>query len=82
MVIKRISPFVPAINHKSLYHTLFESQLSYCISAWGIASKSYSNEIFTIQKTAIKLGTYSVTMIAFKTSSVPQHAPVPMMNNN
>ena len=47
-----------------------------------MASKSYSDEIFTIQKTAIKLGTYSVTMIAFKTSYVPQHAPVPMKNNN
>ena len=53
-VIKRISPFVPSINHKSLYHTLFESHLSYCISAWGMASKRYIDEIFTIQKTAIR----------------------------
>ena len=52
-VIKRICPFVPAINHKSLYHTLFESHLSYCISARGMASKRYMDEIFTVQKTAI-----------------------------
>ena len=70
-VIKRISPFVPAINHKSLYHTLFESHLSYCISAWGMASNRYINEIFTIQKTAIRylFGDYDSFLDKFCTAA-------------
>ena len=70
-VIKRISPFVPAISHKSLYHTLFESHLSYCISAWGMASKRYIDEIFTIQKTAIRylFGDYDSFLDKFFTAA-------------
>ena len=37
-VIKRISTFIPRKNYKNIYHTLFESHLSYCISVWGGAN--------------------------------------------
>ena len=31
-IIKRILPFIPKTNHKSIYYTLFEFHLAYCIS--------------------------------------------------
>ena len=70
-VIKGISPFVPTINHKSLYHTLFESHLSYCISALGMASKGYIDDIFTIQKIAIRylFGDYDSFLDKFCTAA-------------
>ena len=34
-VIKHITPCIPKENYKTLYHTLFESNISYGISVWG-----------------------------------------------
>ena len=41
---------MPADLHKDLYNTLFESHLTYCISAWGNVPLSKLNELHKIQK--------------------------------
>ena len=38
--IKRISEYIPSTNHKSIYHTLFESHLSYCVSCGAEQKRS------------------------------------------
>ena len=48
-IIKQILPFIPKTNHKSIYHTLFESHLAHCISVWGGASKQLINSLFVTQ---------------------------------
>ena len=53
-IIKRISSYIPPENHKNIYHTLFESHLSYCISVWGGTKKKLIDGIYTLQKSAIK----------------------------
>ena len=59
-VIKHISPFVPAINHKSLYHTLFFHTV-FQHGEWLV--KDILMKFSQLKK--LQLGTYSVTMIAF-----------------
>ena len=54
-IIKRILPFIPKANHKSIYHTLFESHLAYCISVWGGASKQLINSLYVTQKRLVRL---------------------------
>ena len=50
-IIKRICPYIPSQNYKSIYHTLFESHLSYCISVWGGAKRKLVEKIFcTLEK--------------------------------
>ena len=52
--IRRISGCIPALYHKSIYHTLFESHISYCISVWGGAKKTLIENVFTLQKRAVQ----------------------------
>ena len=52
--IKRILPFIPVANHKNIYHTLFESHLTYCISVWGSARKSLITSLFVTQKRLVR----------------------------
>ena len=54
-IVKRISSYIPPENHKNIYHTLLESHLSYCISAWGGTNKKLIDRIFTLQKSAISI---------------------------
>ena len=53
-IIKRISSYIPTANYKCIYHTLFESHLSYCISTWGGPEKKLIDQVFVIQKIAIR----------------------------
>ena len=46
---------VPKELYNSLYHTLFESHLSYCISVWGGAAKSKTDKLFILQKKCIRI---------------------------
>ena len=43
------------LSYKSLYHSLFESHLTYCISVWGAQSYTTMHEIFTLQKKCIRM---------------------------
>ena len=52
--LNRIRHLIPPHLHKNLYYTLFESHLSYGISAWGGDLKSL-NPIFITQKKCIRM---------------------------
>ena len=51
----RIRDSIPEKLHKDLYHTLFESHMSYCISVWGEASSTLIHEIFIAQKHCLRV---------------------------
>ena len=34
-IIRKIRQYIPKTQYKSIYHTLFESHMTYCISVWG-----------------------------------------------
>ena len=53
--LNRISKFLPENLHKTLYHTLFESHLSYGITVWGSAAKKHIDRIFKTQKHCIRV---------------------------
>ena len=53
-IIKCISSYIPSTNYKSIYHTLFKSHLTYCISAWGRTKRKLMDQVFTTQKIAIR----------------------------
>ena len=54
-LINKIRDCIPSSMHKSLYHTLFESHLTYGITVWGGASKKILNPLTTIQKKCIRI---------------------------
>ena len=51
----RIRDNVPEFLRRDLYHTLYESHLTYCISAWGGAPSSKTARIWTSQKQCLRL---------------------------
>ena len=53
--LNRITQFIPADHHTNLYHTLFESYLSYGVSVWGGAKPSKLKPVFKAQKKAIRV---------------------------
>ena len=79
-VIKRISPYVTSNNHKQIYHTLFESHLAYCIPTWGGAKKKLIDQIFTLQKLAVRY--FSVTTKSSMKNSIQQRVRALLMNND
>ena len=54
-VLNRIKDFIPGRLHKTLYHTLFESHLSYGITVWGRIPESKMKSVFTTQKHCIRM---------------------------
>ena len=54
-VLNRIKESLPAHLYKSLYHTLFESHLSYGITVWGGVSENKLSPLFTAQKHCIRI---------------------------
>ena len=75
-IIKRISSHIPPENHKNIYHTLFESHLSYCISVWSGTKKKLIDKIFTLQKSAIRylFGDYDSFLDKFNTAEHTRHS--------
>ena len=51
----RIRDSIPTELHIDLYHTLFESHLSYCISVWGNAALVHTEKIWMAQKHCIRV---------------------------
>ncbi len=51
----RIRDSIPEDLHTELYHTLFESHLTYCISVWGGANLSNTDKIWLAQKHCIRV---------------------------
>ena len=53
--LNAIRHMVPPELYKNLYHTLFESHLSYGITAWGGVSKSLIEPLFITQKKCVRV---------------------------
>ena len=53
--LNRIKDNIPAHLHKDLYHTLFESHLSYGITVWGDLSQNKVTPLFISQKKCIRI---------------------------
>ena len=53
--LNRIRDCIPSNLHKDLYHTLFESHLTYCISVWGDAAKFRTTSLWLAQKHCIRV---------------------------
>ena len=54
-ILNRIKDNIPHELHKNLYHTLFESHLSYGITAWGGVSDLKLEPLFIAQKKCIRV---------------------------
>ena len=67
--LNRMKHAIPENLNNSLYHTLFESHLSYGISVWGGVGNSRIEELFTLQKKCMRLmfGNYENFVNKFKT---------------
>ena len=46
---------IPKENYKSLYFSLFESHLKYCLTVYGTASKCHTEKLFRIQKRCVRI---------------------------
>ena len=53
--LNRIRDSVPEGLHKDLYHTLFESHLTYCISVWGNAALFRTATLWLAQKHCVRV---------------------------
>ena len=69
--INRISNLIPEELYKSIYHTLFESHLSYGITVWGGVSMAKLRPLFISQKRCIRIlfGDKQAYLEKFKTSA-------------
>ena len=53
--LNRIKKYLPVSLQKNLYHTLFESHLSYGITVWGGISTSRIKPVFVAQKQCMRI---------------------------
>lgn len=54
-ILRRIRTNIPKECYKTLYHTLFESHLSYCITVFGNANNKLINKLFITQKHCLRI---------------------------
>ena len=68
-ILNRICRNIPKKHYKSLYYSLFESHLSYCISVFGKAPKYMLEKLFLTQKKCVRVlfGNYEAYVNKFKT---------------
>ena len=82
----RIRDSVPKELHCDLYHTLFESHLTYCISVWGGANDNITSKVWTAQKHCMRVlfGDKKAYLDKFKTCAKPAHmlARLSVMNSS
>ena len=69
--LNRISNLIPKYLHKGLYHTLYESHLSYGITVWGGISAVKLRPLFIAQKHCIRImfGDREAYLDKFKTTA-------------
>ena len=69
--IYRIKNSLPESLYKQIYHSLFESHLSYAISVWGGSSRNQLKALFTTQKKCIRIvfGDFEEYKNKFRTSA-------------
>ena len=53
--IKRIYKYIPKNQYKTIYHSLFQSNLTYGITAWGGVPQYKVNKLFSVQKRCLRL---------------------------
>ena len=53
--LKRIRHNIPKEYYKSIYYSLFESHLSYCITVFGKANRSLTDRLFITQKHCMRI---------------------------
>ena len=53
--LHRMKSCIPKHLYKDIYHTLFESHLSYGISSWGGISQNKLKPLFTTQKKCVRV---------------------------
>ena len=53
--IKRIMNYIPDSQFVNIYHSLFESHLSYCINVWGGVSPVEIEKLFITQKYCMRI---------------------------
>ena len=70
-ILNRIKDNIPQELHKDLYHTLFESHLTYGITVWGGVSETKLEPLFKAQKKCIRImfGDRDAYLDKFKTSA-------------
>ena len=68
-LLSRIKNNIPTSLHKSIYHTLFESHLTYGITVWGGVSQNKLLPIFKTQKKCFRIlfGDTTAYLDKFKT---------------
>ena len=54
-ILNRMKDHIPQSLHKDLYHTLFESHLTYGITVWGGISDTKMDSLFKAQKKCIRI---------------------------
>ena len=69
--INRIKNNIPTKLHKQLYHTLFESHLTYGITVWGGGAHSKLEPLLNMQKKCLRIlfGDKEAYLDKFKTSA-------------
>ena len=54
-ILNRIKNCIPTENYKALYHALFESHLSYCLTVFGGVGATHQEKLFRVQKHAMRI---------------------------
>ena len=54
-ILNRIMKNIPKDNYKSLYFSLFESHMKYCLTVYGTASKCHIEKLFRTQKHCVRI---------------------------
>lgn len=68
-VLSRIKHNIPTENLKSIYHALFESHMTYCITVFGGVSNVHLEKLFRTQKHCIRIlfGDFEAHMQKYET---------------
>ena len=54
-ILCRIRHYIPTENYKTLYSSLFESHLTYCITVWGGIPRTKIERLFRLQKHCVRI---------------------------